>query len=112
MSFEAARAIAEGIQNPLPKIAPTPGAVCAQYVRCGRAGCRCNTGRRHLAYYRFWREGGRLRKAYVKRDKLGETVAACTRWRQERERERALRRKGWEEWRALRNAVRGLEGRR
>lgn len=51
--------------KPLPKNA----AVCAQFVRCGRLPCRCDTGRLHGPYwYLFWRERGRLRKRYVPRE--------------------------------------------
>jgi hypothetical protein len=55
----------------LPKI-PRPwleaGAVCAQYVRCGKPNCRCASGGLHGPYYyRFTREGGRLRKRYVRK---------------------------------------------
>ena len=43
------------------------GIVCQQWVRCGRTRCRCGRGELHGPYhYRFWREGGRLRKAYVR----------------------------------------------
>ena len=53
------------IPDPLPKT--LPGVVRPQWVRCGRPGCRCARGRPHGPYfYRFWREGGRLRKAYVR----------------------------------------------
>jgi hypothetical protein len=54
--------------EPLPKT--LPGVVCAQRVRCGKPGCCCAQGLGHLAYYRFWREGGRLRKCYVSRADL------------------------------------------
>ena len=50
----------------LPKL--LPGTVCQQWVRCGHPGCRCASGRLHGPYfYRFWRDGGRLRKQYVRR---------------------------------------------
>ncbi|HWH07588.1 MAG TPA: hypothetical protein VNX21_00215 [Candidatus Thermoplasmatota archaeon] len=35
-------------------------------VRCGKARCACREGKLHRPYvYKYWREGGRLRKAYV-----------------------------------------------
>jgi hypothetical protein len=50
-------------RRPLPKI----GAVCAQWVRCGRSGCRCARGEQHGPYsYLFWRENGQLHKRYVR----------------------------------------------
>lgn len=42
------------------------GAICAQWKRCGRPNCRCASGQLHGPYYyRFYREGGRLRKEYL-----------------------------------------------
>lgn len=60
---------------------PTTGGVslCQQWTRCGRAGCRCARGELHGPYwYLFWREGGRLKKRYVRRadiDAMREAVA-------------------------------------
>ena len=69
--------------KPLPKI--LPGTVCAQWVRCGKPGCKCARGKLHGPYYyRFWREDGRLRKVYVPRDKLDATSAACEAYRREK----------------------------
>ena len=57
-------------QKPLPK----KGAVCIQWVRCCQPGCRCARGKLHGPYhYLFWREGGRLRKRYVR---LADVAAA------------------------------------
>jgi hypothetical protein len=40
-----------------------PAAVCTQYVRCGKSGCKCARGLLHGPYfYCFWREGGKLQK--------------------------------------------------
>jgi hypothetical protein len=62
--------------EPLPKM--LPGVVCRQWVRCGRPNCRCARGRLHGPYhYRFWREGGRLRKAYIRPADLGQVRAQC-----------------------------------
>jgi len=58
----------------LPK---TGGAVCAQW--------RIYKGKRLGPYYfLFWREGGKLRKRYVKRTDLAATIAACGAYREER----------------------------
>ena len=59
---------------------PTPlkGEVCTQYIRCNKAGCRCQTGSPHGPYYyRVWREGGHVRKVYVKSEDLAAVRAAC-----------------------------------
>ncbi len=67
-------------QKPLPKM--LPGAVCEQWERCGKPGCKCARGERHGPYfYRFWRENGRLRRAYVKREDVDAIRAACAKER-------------------------------
>lgn len=86
--------------EPLPKT--LPGVVCAQRVRCGKPGCRCADGQGHLAFYRFWREGGRLRKRYVRRADLAAVRAAC----EARQRERRELAEGWQQWRELASVVR------
>ncbi len=68
------------------------GAVCAQYKRCGKAGCKCARGELHGPYfYRFrWHEG-RVIKDYVRLSDVEQVRAA-------RARHRALQ----DEWRAAR----------
>ena len=61
---------------------PQPGTIHEQRVRCGKINCRCAWGELHRAFYRFWREGGRLRKAYVRRAELEHARAACEAWRE------------------------------
>ncbi len=54
-----------------------PGAVVAQYRTAG--------GKTYGPYwFRIWREGGRLKKAYVRRGDLDATRAACERGRESR----------------------------
>ena len=67
------------------RAAELPGVVLPQWVRCGKPSCRCASGTdlHGPYYYRFWREGGRLRKRYVPRARLEETSAACERRRAE-----------------------------
>jgi len=37
-----------------------------EYVKCGKAGCKCAKGQGHGPYwYRYWKEGGRLKKRYI-----------------------------------------------
>gem|GEM_PF-5077998 len=46
-------------------------------VRCGKKGCRCREGMLHGPYtYKYWREDGRLRKAYVGATRPGAAGAA------------------------------------
>jgi len=54
-----------------------PGSVQAQYVRCGKPGCRCNRGKRHGPYWRrYWRQDGATKSAYVR---LNDAEAAMRR---------------------------------
>jgi hypothetical protein len=75
-----------------------PGVVCWQWIRCGRAGCRCAKGKLHGPYaYRFFRQGNRLRKEYVPKALAQKVTEAC-------ENRRAFRRQikaSWQEWRDL-----------
>jgi hypothetical protein len=92
--------------GPLPKT--LPGVVRPQWVRCGRPGCRCARGWPHGPYhYRFWRESGRLRKAYVRPAELEQVRAACEARRESRRQLRA----GWQQWRQLRDLLREVERR-
>lgn len=51
------------------KTLPKIGAVCEQLIRCGKPNCRCARGELHGPYfYMFYRDGGRLKKVYVKRE--------------------------------------------
>jgi hypothetical protein len=82
------------------------GVVRPQWVRCGRPSCRCARGQLHGPYhYRFWREGGRLRKAYVRPADLEQVRARCEARRQARRDHQAA----WESFRELRTAVREME---
>jgi hypothetical protein len=86
-SVTAALTGKERALEPLPKT--LPGTVCAQWVRCGRPNCRCARGQLHGPYaYHFVRQGGRLRKRYVRQDEAGGVRAACQA-RQRRRRELA-----------------------
>lgn len=83
------------IAEPLPKT----GAVCAQRVRCGKRNCRCAGGNRHLAYYLFFRQGGRLRKRYVRAADVDRLRAHYAAKRRERVRARLTVRAALGEWR-------------
>jgi hypothetical protein len=72
-------------ENPetLPKM--LPGVVCAQWKKCGKARCRCARGQLHGPYFaHFWRENGRLRKAYVRQDNVKDVRQRCLARRQAR----------------------------
>ncbi len=79
VASERAHVAANKTAETLPKIR---GAVCAQW--------RIYKGKRLGPYYfLFWREGGKLRKRYVKRADLAVTIAACGAYRDE-QRERRV----------------------
>ncbi len=66
----------------LPKIAPLPGVLRAERVRCGKRTCRCARGQLHGPYlYRRWFEGGRQRRRYVKPDEADHVRAALAEYR-------------------------------
>ena len=88
----------------LPKI--QPGVVCQQWVRCGNTACRCAQSKGHGPYfYRFWREGGRLRKAYVPPKDVPAVIARCS----TRQREQRLLRASFANWRKMAQRLRELE---
>jgi len=82
------------------------GAVCAQWVRCGKPSCRCmRDGPKHGPYFtRYWWRDGRRYKRYVRRQDAAPLVAACAN-RRETERQERVRadeaRQAWQEVRAL-----------
>lgn len=85
-----------------------PGAVCVQWVRCGRAGCKCASDRGHGPYYyRFWREHGRLRKKYVPLAQVEQVRAACLAYKVQRQNERVQFKAALDLLRELRAPLRG-----
>lgn len=49
-----------------------------EWVRCGRKGCRCAEGQKHGPYvYKYWKEKGRTRKAYVGKAGVGAAAQAA-----------------------------------
>jgi hypothetical protein len=96
------------IAETLPKM--LPGVVCAQMVRCGKPNCKCSQGELHGPYYfRFWRDGGRLRKQYVRAADVAATQAACEGRRNEQRAVRASRKRGADELRSLLSQLKQCE---
>ncbi len=87
-------------ENPLPKT--LPGAVCVQWVKCGKPSCKCARGELHGPYfYRFvWRKG-QQHKLYVRRDEVEQIQSACDAYRREAKRRRAQRKLDRQHIRAL-----------
>jgi hypothetical protein len=96
------------VQSKSPETLPKtlPGVVCQQWVRCGRSNCRCAREQLHGPYpYRFWREGGKLRKAYVRPEELEQVRQRCEARRQQgRDLDAAM-----QAWRAMRDSIREVE---
>lgn len=89
----------------LPKILPS--AVCAQFKKCGRPGCKCARGLLHGPYfYNFYREAGKLKKSYIRSSDVANVRKLCEAGR----RERANERETMQDWRQLLATVREFEG--
>ncbi len=75
-------------ENPLPKT--MPGSVHKQYVRCGKATCKCARGELHGAYfYHFVRVDGKLTKRYLKAHEVEAMQTACLARREDQKAQRA-----------------------
>jgi hypothetical protein len=81
--LRGARPVTTESAETLPKT--LPGVVCGQWRKCGKAGCRCARGDLHGPYFaRFWRQGGRLRKTYVRKADVEDVSGRCQARRQAR----------------------------
>ena len=89
---------------------PKTGAVCAQWVRCGKPTCRCAGGALHGPYYaRFARVDGMLRKRYVKLAAADRARAEADAARDLARTDRAARAEARRRWGALAALVREAE---
>jgi hypothetical protein len=95
--------------EPSPKHAR--GAICAQWVRCGRPWCHCmHDGPKHGPYYaQFWWQDGRRRKRYVRQQDAAQVVVACAERRTVQRERRAVIEATRQEWRELRTLIREVE---
>lgn len=76
--------------NHYPRKQALNGAICAQFKRCGKPGCKCSRGELHGPYfYRFIWHRGRMVKVYIRLANVEEARAACARHRQAQEKRRA-----------------------
>jgi hypothetical protein len=83
-----------------------PSAVCAQFVRCGKPTCRCALGRPHGPYfYCFWREGRKLKKAYIKKADVDRVRNLCQASRLTRQ----ILNINFELWQSLQHELREVE---
>lgn len=92
-----------------PKIESLPGAIVAQWVRCGRGKCKCVRGELHGPYfYRFWWEGGSRRKAYVRLADVEARQMACNAYRADQRENREIMQEAAAEWRRLKALLKEL----
>lgn len=86
---------------------PKTGSFHRQWVRCGKPACRCLTGALHGPYhYLFWRDGGRLRKRYLRKNNVASVRTAHAMGRQNAQQGRERLRAAWETWRAAQTLLR------
>ncbi len=89
-------------KKPLPKISNIeaislhPGGVFEQWVRCGKAICKCapkRGGNLHGAYFYllFW-QNGKQHKRYIKQADVARVRAACEAYRKQRSKQQNQRR--------------------
>jgi hypothetical protein len=97
--------------NPSPK-RDDRGAIVARWVRCGKPWCRCsNGGPKHGPYYtRYWREGGRRHKEYIRLTDAEARRDGCDKRRQMDRQGRRVIGEGRRAWRTLLEALRQYEG--
>jgi hypothetical protein len=94
-------------KNKTSKVLPKIGAICEQFIRCGKPNCRCSRGKLHGPYfYMFYREGSRLRKVYVRREDVEKFREA----RESKRKNRNLVNQGNKLLRDLRSALKDVEG--
>lgn len=47
---------------------PKKAAICSQYKKCDKAGCKCNASALHGPYYfYFYCVNGKLKKSYIRK---------------------------------------------
>lgn len=89
---------------------PKTGALCLQWVKCGKSACRCASGERHGPYwYLFWRQGGRLHKRYVRAAEVEAVRAARDAEREQLRRWRRVKRAAQQRYRELLPLLREIE---
>jgi len=71
---------------------PKKSAICQQFRKCGKAGCKCNSGSLHGPYFfYFYREDGKLKKSYIRKADAPELWKNYSRWREVRNKRAADR---------------------
>jgi hypothetical protein len=93
---EGGREMENKTEDLLPKIAAHGGTVHRQFIRCGKASCKCARGELHGAYYyHFVRVNGKLTKRYLKAHEVEQMQVACLARREEKRTRHADSRAAW-----------------
>lgn len=91
------------------KIEPLRGYLLTQYIKCGRANCKCANGSLHGPYhYRVWNASGRRYKQYIKKSDLGAVKAGIQEHNRQRAEIRALDQRTKANWRRFKSLIREL----
>ena len=81
-------------------------AVCEQFVKCGKNGCKCSRGFLHGPYFCcFWRESGKLKKLYVRKADVESVRSICHAKKQQSR----MFTKEFDFWRSLQHELRSIE---
>lgn len=98
------------VERKVPKIAPLPGYIRTQFIRCGRANCRCrNTNGHGPYYYRVLTVRGKKRKQYVKKAELPAVQAGISERHRQMAEVRQVNQEAQENWRTLKAQIRHLD---
>jgi Family of unknown function (DUF6788) len=98
------------VEQKVPKIAPLPGYLRAQYIKCGRSNCHCRNNNGHGPYYyRVLTVRGKKRKQYVKKGELSTVQASIDERRRRLAEVRQMNREAQENWRTLKAQLRQLD---
>jgi hypothetical protein len=89
---------------------PKAGVLCQQWVRCGRPGCVCRSGRLHGPYmYHFHREDGLLQKRYVRLADVAAVRAAMAAEKAQHRIQRLAEQQSQDQWRMAVTRLREVE---
>jgi hypothetical protein len=88
---------------------PKKMAICQQFRKCGKAGCKCSAGALHGPYFFFfYRENGKLKKSYIRKADAAELWEAYSARREFQKRRAADRKEFTELCREMRRISRWL----
>jgi hypothetical protein len=83
-----------------PKSLPKTASISPQWVKCGKANCRCSRGVLHGPYlYQFYRLKSRLHKRYIHQSNVAKVTADLAALREKRHQDRQTALSAWDSWR-------------